>query len=103
MAWISPASQKNRSIVNTVSSLGVVWLLTDAPANDRKQSKEESSCWKGGGGEWSLPSSYLQNFQFRELSLAKFQGHGANAHGNSGLLPPHSVSHCVTGIVLLTC
>lgn len=43
------------------------------------------------------PSSY------RELSLAKFQGHCENTERNSRLLPTYSVSSCVTGIVLLTC
>lgn len=67
------------------------------------QSKAKKKALVGRGDVVFLALTCLQSFQFRELSLAKFQGHTANSPGNSRLLPPHSVPHCVTGIVLLTC
>lgn len=69
------------------------------------QSKAKKKAFVGRGQRdvVFLALTCLQSFQFRELSLAKFQGHTANSPGNSRPLPPHLVTHYVTGIVLLTC
>lgn len=101
MPWILPARHDNKCPQLRVYPRDLLVPERSTCEGCRGQQKRKPLLERGDVVFLALIC--LQSFQFKELSLAKFQGHTTNSPGSSRLLLSHSVPHCVTGIVLLTC